>query len=429
MSVFNLVTGQAAAVAEIKRAATAARALVQSTAVAKSAENAAQIGMKAEQSSITAEQNDIKDAAMSHAWLFTGPPGSGRSILAQVFAAALLCQETELGGGNCAECKAVLGRNHPDVEFLRTDLVTISVEEVRACVAKSYLAPTAGFWRIFIVEDADRMLPRTTNVLLKAIEEPAPRTVWILCTASPADVLPTIRSRCRNINLVTPTIEEVANLLVEEGVEKEKALVAAQIAQSHIGLARALALDPEAGKLRKQTLDLLLSVHSVGDAVLAAELLTNIEKMQGRNARSSAAEKHSVAGGTLEKEKRRRLEAWGLDENMKIPASLRSHISAQINNAEEDEKRRRTRMQRDALDRELLYMAGFFRDVLLRQLGATLPLANPDYEDEVYNWADSCSVESILEKIAAIREARTRLTANVAPLLVIEAVLMEVIKK
>lgn len=180
-------------------------------------------------------------AAMTHAWLLTGPPGSGRSNAARAFAAALQCEQG--GCGRCQACRTTLAGTHPDVTLVATELVTIKIDDVRDLVTVASRSPSQGRRRVIVVEDADRMAERTTNVLLKAIEEPAPHTVWILCAPSPQDVLVTIRSRCRGVVLRVPPVEAVAGLLVQrDGVDEHVALVAARAAQSHIGLARRLSL-------------------------------------------------------------------------------------------------------------------------------------------------------------------------------------------
>lgn len=394
MSVFDQLIGQDAAVVELQRAAAAARALL------------------ATDDSGTATPIDDGElaptAAMSHAWLFTGPPGSGRAIAAKVLAAALLCTGETPGCGECAECQAAMGNNHPDVNVVSTSLVTITIDEVREYVASSYLTPSSGKWRVFIVEDADRMLPNTTNVLLKAIEEPGPRTVWMLCTPAPADVLPTIRSRCRNINLVTPAPELVAELIVQQcGADPEKALVAAHAAQSHIGVARALATDPEAEKLRSQTLEVAVTTRGVGDAAIAAVHLTQLADS-------------TSAGVDTNAEKEKYLAALGLEPGARMPAAVRS----QIKDMEDDAKKRDTRRQRDVLDRELIYLISFYRDVLITQLSAQVDLINMDYAAHITRIAAETSPAQTIAKLEALSQARERLRANVAPLLAMEAALI-----
>lgn len=400
MSVFDDLVGQEHAVAELIRAARAARAIAE--------------GFDAD---APAPSDTLAPgaSAMSHAWLITGPPGSGRSLAAKAFAAALQCTEDEPGAGQCAQCKAVMGNNHPDVTSLTTDLVTIKADEVREYVATSYQAPSSGTWKAFIIEDADRMLPRTTNVLLKAIEEPGPRTVWILCTAAVADVLPTIRSRTRNINLVTPAAEDIARLLVErEGADPERALVAARAAQSHIGVAKALATDPDAAAVRKKTLDAVVGIRTTGDAVLAAMTLTDMDAMRG--AQGAKADEEAV-----EKEVAERLAAMGLEPGARVPAALRSQIKA----AGVDSKRRATRHTQDLIDRELIYMTSFYRDVLVTQLEADVPLVNADYAQAISRIAADTTPGTTLLRIDALGEARDRLRGNVAVQLLMEAALVE----
>ncbi|MCI7305693.1 MAG: DNA polymerase III subunit delta' [Trueperella sp.] len=388
MSVFDGLVGQEEAVADLTRAAQAARKI-------------AGAGFESARGS----------SAMSHAWLITGPPGSGRSLAARAFAAALQCTGTRPGCGECSQCKAVMAGQHPDVSSLSTDLVTIKAEEVRAYVASSYQAPGSGSWKVFIIEDADRMVERTTNVLLKAIEEPGPRTVWLLCTAAVADVLPTIRSRCRNVNLVTPSVEEVARLLVErEGVEREAAYVAAQAAQSHIGVAKALATNPEATDLRKKTLDALASIHGVGDAAVAAWMLVDPELMGVSTNRDKAAE---------EREEADRLAALGLEAGGRVPAAVRSQVRA----ASVDSKRRATRTLHDMIDRELTYMISFYRDVVVVQLDAQVALINTDYAEAIQSVAAKIGPAEALSRIDTLGEARERLRSNVAPQLLMEAAL------
>lgn len=472
MSVFEQLIGQEAAVEEIVRAALAARendraeqAGEKKHALAEGAENAESVesaeGAKSaddaddagslisadspgntdsagdadhSDSSRSVTDSEIGDhsSAMTHAWLFTGPPGSGRSLAAKTLAAALECTGLTPGCGECASCKAVMTDNHPDVTVINTDLVTIKAQDVRSYVAQSYVAPVQGAYRIFIVEDADRMLPRTTNVLLKAIEEPAPRTVWMLCTVAVADVLPTIRSRCRNINLVTPSPQDVAQLLISrDGVNLEKALVAAQAAQSHIGVARALATDSAAAALRNTTLTVLTSLHGVGEAVLAAQLLTDAEKMymdSGSEHRDS--EHHSgalapTAADVVEAEQRQRMRELGLDPDARVPAALKSQIATDASNV----KRRQTRMQRDMLDRELIYMESFFRDVLVKQLGAQVSVVNADFSAQIEEIAACSTVEQTIAAMDACAQARQRLRANVAPLLALEAALVQLVRQ
>lgn len=343
--------------------------------------------------------------AMTHAWLLTGPPGSGRSNAARAFAAALQCLEG--GCGTCQACTTALAGTHADVTVVATEKVTISIEEVRELIGVAQRAPSQGRWRVIVLEDADRMVERTSNVLLKAIEGPPPRTVWVLCAPSPQDVVVTIRSRCRGVALRVPPVADVVALLVErDGAEPEVAEMAARAAQSHIGLARRLARDPAARERRTRTLRLAAEIRGVGDAVLAAADLVEVA-----TAESKAASEDRDAG-----EKAALLHTLGAEGAATLPPAVR----AQVRQLEEDQKRRATRAQRDVLDRTLLDLLSLYRDVLVVQLGAEVDLVNPVHE-EIRRLAAASTPSQTIRRMDAIGEARTRLEGNVAPLLAMEA--------
>lgn len=345
-------------------------------------------------------------SSMTHAWLLTGPPGSGRSVAARAFAAALQCERG--GCGECQACMTTMGGTHADVTVVTTEKVTISIDEVRELIGVAQRSPSSGRWRVIVLEDADRMVERTSNVLLKAIEEPPPRTVWVLCAPSPQDVVVTIRSRCRGVVLRVPPVEDVAALLVaRDGVDPATAEAAARAAQSHIGLARRLARDPEARERRARTLRLAAGIRGVGDAVLAAADLVEV----------AAAEAKAATGDRDAAEKADLLRTLGAEDGKQLPPSLR----AQVRQLEEDQKRRATRAQRDVLDRCLVGLLSLYRDVLVVQLGAGVPLVNTTEAAEVARLAADSTPEQTIRRMDAIAEARERLEGNVAPLLAMEA--------
>ncbi len=342
--------------------------------------------------------------AMTHAWLITGPPGSGRSTAARAFAAALQCLEG--GCGTCPACRTTLGGTHADVTVVATQKVTIAIDEVRDLISLAQRSPSQGRWRVIIVEDADRMVERTSNVLLKAIEEPPPRTVWLLCAPSAEDVVVTIRSRSRALALRVPPVADVAALLVaRDGIAPEVAEAAARAAQSHVGLARRLARDPAARERRSRTLELAAGIRGVGDAVLAAADLVEVATAESK----AATEDRDAA------EKAALLHTLGAEDSQTLPPTLR----AQVRQLEEDQKRRATRALRDELDRAALDLLSMYRDVLVVQLGAGVELINP--EQDVHRLAAESTPEQTLRRMDAIGEARTRLAGNVAPLLAMEA--------
>jgi DNA polymerase III subunit delta' len=345
-------------------------------------------------------------SAMTHAWLITGPPGSGRSNAARAFAAALQCPQS--GCGRCQACTTTLAGTHADVTVVATEKVTFSIDEVRDLIGLAQRSPSQGRWRVVVLEDADRMTERTSNVLLKAIEEPPPRTVWLLCAPSPEDVVVTIRSRSRRVALRIPPVEDVAALLVaRDGADPAVADAAARAAQSHIGLARRLARDPEARQRRARTLALAASIRGVGDAVLTAAELVEVATAESTAATADrdAAEKAAL------------LRSLGADGGGTLPPALR----AQVRQLEEDQKRRATRAQRDVLDRALVDLLSLYRDVLVVQLGAEVGLVNVAEAEVVQGLAAGSTPEQTVRRMDAIGEARTRLAGNVAPLLAMEA--------
>lgn len=344
-------------------------------------------------------------AAMTHAWLLTGPPGSGRSVAARAFAAALQCERG--GCGECQACTTTLAGTHADVTVVATEKVVIGIEEVRELVGVAQRAPAQGRWRVIVVEDADRMAERTSNVLLKAIEEPPSRTVWLLCAPSPQDVVVTIRSRCRGVVLRVPPVADVAALLVRDGVAPAVADDAARAAQSHIGLARRLARDPEARARRSRTLQLAARIRGVGDAVLAAADLVEVAAAE---AKAATADRDAAERAAL-------LRTLGAEEGRQLPPTLR----AQVRQLEEDQKRRATRAQRDVLDRTLVDLLSLYRDVLVVQLAAGVDLVNAADDAEVRRLAAGSTPEQTIRRMDAIAAARERLEGNVAPLLAMEA--------
>jgi len=345
-------------------------------------------------------------AAMTHGWLLTGPPGSGRSNAARAFAAALQCEQG--GCGVCQACTTTLAGTHADVTVVATEKVTIAISEVRDLVGVASRRPSQGRWRVIIVEDADRMAERTTNVLLKAIEEPPPRTVWILCAPSPQDVLVTIRSRCRGVALRVPPVEAVARLLVaRDGVDPVVAEAAARAAQSHIGLARRLARDGKARERRSSVLSIARRIRGVGDAVVAAGELVEVAQAE---AKAATEERDAV-------EKAELLRALGVEAGGVMPPKLRS----QLTDLEKDQKRRATRHQRDVLDRAMLDLLSLYRDVLVVQLGAHVDLVNTELAETVQALAEDSTPEQTVRRMDAIGVARERLDGNVAPLLALEA--------
>lgn len=347
-----------------------------------------------------------RDQGVQHAWLFTGPAGSGRSNLALSFAAALQCDLS--GCADCQSCRLALAGAHPDINYLVTDRVQISIEEVRQLVSRASMASSMSKYRIMIIEDADRMTERTSNVLLKELEEPSENTIWILCAPSVSELLPTIRSRTRNLNLRLPSVEEVAQLLHQrDGVAMDIALVSARQAQNHVGMARRLATNQEARLRRSDTVKIGLEISNLSSAMLAAEKLLAVAK---KDAEAVASEKDAEERAAL-------LAAYGVSESDKLPPNLRSSFKE----LEDNQKRRQTRLLRDGIDRILTDLESIFRDVLSIQLGTQSELYNPEHEAELLQRAQLGTAQHSISVLDGISQARVRLGSNVRDLVVLEA--------
>ncbi|MFI7350118.1 DNA polymerase III subunit delta' [Streptomyces sp. NPDC049936] len=356
-------------------------------------------------------------SSMTHAWLFTGPPGAGVTQTARAFAAALQCVSPDraLGGvpgcGFCDGCHTALLGTHADVSTVSAVGAEILVRDMRDTVRKSFTSPANGRWQIILVEDAERLNEKSANAVLKAVEEPAPRTVWMLCAPSIEDVLPTIRSRCRHLNLRTPSVDAVADMLVRrEGIAPDVAAAAARATQGHVDHARRLATDPAARERRAAVLKMPLRVEDVGGALRAAQELVD----------AAAEDAKQLADEIETKETEELKAALGAAQGGRLPRGT----AGVIKDLEADQKRRRTRTQRNSLDLALTDLTAFYRDVLALQLGSRVAIANADAQDALDRLAHGSSPEATLRRIEAIAACGDALDRNVPPLLAVEAMTM-----
>jgi DNA polymerase-3 subunit delta' len=347
---------------------------------------------------------------MSHAWLVTGPPGSGRSNAAIAFAAALQCEQA--GCGECEACRTTLAGSHPDVLVKRTERMILSVELAREWVLQASLKPVHGRWQILVVEDADRLNDQANNALLKAIEEPHPRTVWLLCAPHATDVLPTIRSRSRQLQLSTPRIEDVTRFLVERhGVPDALAAHCARAAQGHIGRARALATDETVRNRRREVITLPARLRGLGDCMSAAADIADLAKQDGSD----------LVEAFRAQEMRNVEMVYGEDRKARATVSARAAVSQ----LDKEVKARERRAVNDGVDRVLMDLVSVYRDVILLQHGSTQALVNEELRADLQELGRRTTPEDNLRRIDAIYTAREQmLEFNTPPLLALESMMV-----
>jgi DNA polymerase-3 subunit delta' len=367
------------------------------------------------QSAALASREGAQTQEMTHAWLFTGPPGSGRSSAAVAFAQALICSNG--GCGACSDCNAAKTSGHPDVEIIRTEGLSIKVEEIRELLTRVAWAPSMGGWRVVVMEDADRLTESAANALLKAIEEPGTRTVWLLCAPTLHDVLPTIRSRCRHLQLHTPSIGAVAHVLINrDKISPDMAQFAAKVSQGHIGRARYLATNETARSNRKVIMQLPMQLGSLASALQAAQTLVDLA--------TEEANLNSESRDEIEIEKLQ--EAYGKGATGR---GMATGGSKAVKELEKEQKSRATRMVRDSIDGALLDLATFYRDVMMAHAGLIESMINSDLRTEIASYASNSHGPTVVQKVSAILEARNHLAMNAAPLVTCEALMCDLARK
>jgi DNA polymerase-3 subunit delta' len=366
------------------------------------------------QGAVAASHSDAQSQEMTHAWIFTGPPGSGRSSAAVAFAQALICPNQ--GCGTCNECRNAKAGGHPDVEIIRTEGLSIKVEEIRELLTRVAWAPSMGGWRVVVMEDADRLTESAANALLKAIEEPGTRTVWLLCAPTLHDLLPTIRSRCRHIQLHTPSDEAVTKVLINrDGITPAMAQFAARVSQGHIGRAKYLATNESVRSNRAALMRLPIQLNSLAAAFKAAQHLVDI----------ATTEANTASEARDEKEVNALQEAYGKGATGR---GMATGAAKAVKELEKEQKSRATRMVRDSIDGALLDIATFYRDVMMVQAGNDDAIINSDMRDEIIKYASTHPHHTTIDKMSAIMAARVNLAHNAAPLLTCEALMCRLAK-
>jgi DNA polymerase-3 subunit delta' len=345
----------------------------------------------------------------SQAWLLTGPPGSGRSTAARLFAATLQCEQ-------CISCISVNNGTHPDVKVIAPQGLSYGIGDTKDLVREAALMPSLGQWNIIILEDADRLTTEAGNALLKAIEEPAKLTMWILCAPSSKDVLITIRSRCRIVSLRTPPADAIADLLIKrDGIDKAMAHFAAHASLGHVGRAKLLATDEQVRERRSLVLQVPFELKDLPSCFAAAQRLVD-----------AATEDADIATDEMdEKELNNLLRAYGEGAEGVTKRKVERLASSAKKELEDGQKKRYKRITRDRLDLTLQELAAFYRDVLVLQTGAELELFHTEMKGSIQRFADSSSVNSTIKRLDSVESTRRMLNSEAAPLLVLESLTVQ----
>jgi len=379
------------------------------------------IGQEFSVKTLVSAAKDAKDAlngkptsSFSQAWLITGPPGSGRSTAAKLFAASLQCEEN--GCGNCISCISVLKNTHPDVKVITPYGLSYGIEETKNLTKEAAMMPGLGIWNIIILEDADRLTKEAGNALLKAIEEPARFTMWILCAPSSKDVLVTIKSRCRVVSLRTPPADEIAELLIKrDGVDKAMAHFAANASLGHVGRAKLLATDEKVRERRSQVLQVPFELKDLPSCFAAAEKLVN-----------AAIEDADLQTDELDEEELDSLmQAYGEGAVGITKRKIERLASGAKKELENSQKKRYKRITRDRLDLSLQELAAFYRDVLAIQTGADIELFHTEMKGSIQRMAENTSINSTIKKIDVVEATRRMLPTEAAELLVLESMTVQ----
>lgn len=396
--VFSRLVGQDAVEAELMAAARAAR------------------GDSAHSPALESGGAGAATGTMTHAWLITGPPGSGRSVAALCFAAALQCtSEGAPGCGECRACTTTMAGTHADVRRIIPEGLSIGVDAMRTIVQIASRRPGTGRWQIVVIEDADRLTEGAANALLKVVEEPPPSTVFLLCAPSvdPEDIAITLRSRCRHVALVTPSVDAIARVLVEsDGLTETDAAWAASVSGGHVGRARRLATDEQARQRRQRALGLARDAATPSRAYAAAEELVATAEAE---ARALTEDRNEAEADELRT-------ALGAGGTGKGTAGTMRGAAGAIKDLERRQKSRQTRASRDALDRALIDLATYFRDALLVASGAgDIAPNHPDMREKVAALAAHAPADKLLRCIEAVLECREALAGNVKPKFAVDA--------
>jgi len=359
---------------------------------------------------------------LAQAYCFTGPPGVGKRTTAVALAQAVKCLSPVAASaagedpdacGTCRACTLIAAGRHPDVTLTAPEEKTvITIDQIRGVAARAGLGAYEGAGKVWILDPAHEMQEPAANAFLKTLEEPPTGSLFILVTTGFSALLPTIRSRCRHLQLATPSTAEVAEALTRSfGVDPAMASFAARAAQGHIGRARALATSEEARLRRQDVLRIPTQLHDLGSCLaLAADLVATVND-----------DSNAICDPLDEREMAQLRAAYGEGAEGRGIGTVERRAKGAVKALEDRQKKRRRRVVRDQLDRAIVDLIAFYRDVLVVQLGAASPLVNDEMRPQIERLAAESSPEDTLRRVDALERTRNLLEANVAPLLAFES--------
>lgn len=202
----------------------------------------------------------LVNGRVPHALLFVGPEGVGKTAIAMVFAAGLLCTgDSQKPCGECFSCRQIRSMSHPDLLVIHPEGTAIKIDQVRQLQREASLAPYYGKRRIGIIDPAETMTPQAANSLLKILEEPVGDTVFLLISSARQQLLDTVLSRCRIMPFYPLSYEELRQALIKRGNVPEQAGAAARISGGRMGAALRF-LSQEGLSVRNQAIDIAMSL-------------------------------------------------------------------------------------------------------------------------------------------------------------------------
>ena len=329
----------------------------------------------------------------AHAYLFWGPPGVGQEEAAYAFAAALACAEG--GCGVCDACRRARAGIHPDVDVLAPEGAFITVDQIREVNRDVSLRPFEARARIYILLEADTMNKEAANAFLKTLEEPPPHAHFILVTAFPEILPPTILSRCQRVPFGRVPARVLADhLRARFGLSDLDAVAFARVARGRVAYGRELAGDAGARAHRERLITWARRIPTdspLETQQMTDEILASIE----RRAETRVAALDAAKGRDLE---------WAGDVRTRTRVEKLYELKS---------KRERRKAVTAGLDEVMHTFSGWYRDLAMVALGADDAVFNSDYLLELRNEAFPGLVEGYLRAVGAVRGTLDRFRYNV----------------